>query len=155
MIRFLMIWALPLILVSCAQDGGVLDVNSFHLRNTEDLDDNYGMIRAEQMRVLHGAVTREERQDRLGQYYKVRWDTRSVPNVKIGRTEVVFKYHQAATASKVLEQRVAYGAGGEKGIADFEIRGENYFNGGRVLSWKIELQRDGRVLDSRQSYMWE
>lgn len=151
-----MILVLPVLLVSCATDGGVLDVNTFHLRDTDDELIGSGFMRAEQRRALYGAVTKVEREARLGQYYSVAWDVAELGRpAGEGATELVFLFRQAATASKVLVKRVDYGAGVERGVANFDIVADEYLRGGRVLMWRVELRRGGEVLGSRQSYMWE
>lgn len=143
-------------LVSCSTESGALDVNSVHLREIRATKDERGLVRAEQRKLLYGAVTMEERRARLGQYYKVRWDVGKLDvSPSAGATEVVFRYHQAGTASKELRKAVRYDAGVEQGVAEFEVKGASYHENGRVLTWRVELRRNGEVLDSRQSYLWE
>lgn len=111
------------------------------------------MIRMEKERRLRGAVSMEERKERLGQYYTLLWH--DPDGAGQGAVEVVFQYQQGATASRVKRMTKTFPASAVEGTADFAVIGENYFDGGKVLAWKATLQRGERVLATRQSYLWQ
>jgi len=142
-------------LVSCShQDPEVLTVRHFFLQDTTVVDDNAQMARGEQLYRLRGAVTLEERKSRLGHYYTVDWERPS----EVGLNEemrVVMNYQQAGTASKVLEMTRKIPTGQESGKIEFQVVGEPYRVGGRVLAWRIRLMKGSRVLAEKRSYLWK
>ncbi len=111
------------------------------------------MIRAEKNRILHGAVSMEERAQRLGQYYTVLWSDRD--GAGSGEVEVFFEFQQGKTGSLVKKRTSTFAAGDDSGKTVFSVIGDDYTKGGKVLSWKISLLRGGKVLDTKQSYLWE
>ena len=138
-------------LVSCGGLEPGLDVKSFRLREAGEVGDENEVVRAERLRRLHGAVSMEEREARLGDYYTVRWNgpagTESQP------VQIVFEYRQAATGSKILSMSQEH-AGTATGSVEFAVRGEAYQKGGRVLAWRIRLYRGGDLVDTKRSYLW-
>lgn len=144
---------LPLALgVACAPTQDSVDVNVYHLSRLSLVDKKNPMMRAEQQRLLRGAVSLDQRRDRMGQYYTVRWDVRQQPVSEPLR--VVFSYRQASTGSKILTQ--AHSAGElKKGLCEFKVAGADYHKGGRVLSWKVQVFAGSKKLVSEQSYLWE
>lgn len=68
---------------------------------------------------------------------------------------VLFEYQQGATASLVKRMVREFPAADSSGMAEFDVTGENYFTGGKVLAWRISVARGGRELASRQSYLWQ
>jgi len=111
------------------------------------------MIRMEKERRLRGAVSMEERRERLGQYYTLLWH--DPDGADPGAVEVVFQYQQGATASRVKRLTKTFAASAVAGSAEFAVIGENYFDGGKVLAWKATVLRGKRVLATRQSYLWQ
>lgn len=128
-------------------------MKQFQLRDqVRDLG-NEPMVRMEKERRLRGAVSMEERRQRLGQYYTLLWQDPS--GVGKGPVEVVFQYQQGATASRVKRMTREFPASAADGVAEFAVIGDDYFTGGRVLTWKATVFRGGRQLASRQSYLWQ
>ncbi|TAE91525.1 MAG: hypothetical protein EAZ81_06040 [Verrucomicrobia bacterium] len=94
-------WLLALaliVLASCSGDPQGLTVKQYHLRESMFRENNDLMARGEVQRLLHGAVTVEERLQKVGQYYHVIWNDDSYRGQEV---EVVFEYLQAASGSKV------------------------------------------------------
>ena len=123
-----------LALVSCGGPDPGLDVKVFHLRDPGEVKEKNEVIRGEQLKRLYGAVSLEERRERLGLYYTVRW------NGPAGREQdpvkIVFDYRQAATGAKILtmtEER----PGTAQGKVEFAVTGEAYRERGRVLAAKV------------------
>jgi hypothetical protein len=139
-----------LALLSCA-DPQVLEVRPLHLREIGGDDGDDPMIRGERQRRMHGAISVAEQGEKLGYYYTVLWNEASsgVPG------EVVFEYQQGATGSRVKRMTHAIPVGVSSGKAEFQILGEDYRKGGRVLAWRCKLIRGGREVASRQSYLWQ
>jgi hypothetical protein len=127
-------------------------VKQFVLRDQERETFEDPMVRMEKARRLHGAVSMEERRQRLGQYYTLIWH--DPDGVGKGPVEVVFEYQQGATASRVKRMTKSFPASDASGVADFAVIGDDYFTGGKVLAWRASVKRGGKELASRQSYLW-
>jgi len=110
------------------------------------------MIRNEKMRRLHGAVTNEELNERLGHYYTIRWNNRDLSK---GPATLTFEYQQAASASEIKTIHRDLPENATSGVVEIEITGEEYMLGGRVLAWRITLRRGGETVATRQSYLWQ
>ena len=127
-----------------------LKVRQFHLREPDAADKKLAqMVRGEQMYRLKGAVTLEERKERLGDYYTVTWRARGAQP-----THVVMDYQQAVTGAKVLSQSRDLSPGVAGGKEEFRVVGDDYNQGGRVLAWRIRLLQGNRVLAEKRSYLW-
>ena len=142
-----------LLLGACAGPQDPLVVKQFLLRDQARNVGDEPLVRMEKARRLHGAVSMEERKERLGQYYTLLWSDPA--GAGQGEAELVFQYQQGATASLVKRMVKKFPASDSEGTAEFAVIGENYFKGGRVLAWKATLQRGRRVIASRQSYLWQ
>jgi hypothetical protein len=142
-----------LLLGACAGPPETLVVKQFQLRDQQRNNGDEPMIRMEKERRLRGAVSMEERKERLGQYYTLIWH--DPEGAGQGAAEVVFQYQQGATGSRVKRMSKTFPASAVEGSAGFAVIGENYFDGGKVLAWKASLQRGERVLATRQSYLWQ
>ena len=137
---------------ACAGPPPPLVVKQYVLRDqTRNINDE-PMVYMEKERRLRGAVSMEERRQRLGQYYSILW--RDPAGAGRGPVEVVFQYQQGATASLVKHMSKKFPATDTDGKAEFAVIGDNYFKGGKVLTWKATLRRGDRELASRQSYIW-
>ncbi|MBT8036756.1 MAG: hypothetical protein KJO21_04345 [Verrucomicrobiae bacterium] len=140
------------LLVSCSTgDNEALEVRQFHLRDIKLAGKEAQMVRGEQMYRLRGAITMEERQHRLGQYYTVNWKN---DHMGQGEMKVVMDYQQAATGSKVLRMSRDLPADKVSGRVEFHVTGESYRAGGRVLAWRIRLLRGDQVVEEKRSYLW-
>ena len=148
-------WILSLIplmaLASCAdREPSPLVVKQYVLRDQESDFDDDPMARMEKMRRLHGAVSMEERRQRLGQYYTLVWQ--DPEGTGTGDVTVLFQYQQGGSAIKRMTK--TFPAGDSDGVAEFAVIGDDYFNNGRVLSWRASVSRGGREIASKQSYLW-
>lgn len=142
-----------LVLGACAGPKDALVVKQFQLRDQARNTDDEPMVRMEKERRLRGAVSMSERRQRLGQYYTLLWNDPS--GVGHGPVEVVFQYQQGASASRMKRMTKQFPASAADGIAEFAVIGDDYFTGGRVLTWKATVLRGGRELASRRSYLWQ
>jgi hypothetical protein len=135
---------------SCVSDPRGLTVKQYHLRENMFQQNVDLMARGEVQRLLHGAVTVEERRQKVGQYYQVVWNQ---PDSSSSEVEIVFDYLQAGSGSKVksLERRFP---AQDRVDAHFSVVGSDYQQNGRVLAWRVSVKRNGTVIASKQSYMW-
>lgn len=143
--------ALCLVFAACSGAPETLTIKQYTLRDQETKVVDDPMAQNEKLRRLHGAVSIEERKQRLGQYYTVLWND---PATKSDR-QIVFRYQQGGTGSLIKEMRRALPSGASQGKEEFSIIGDNYFKNGRVLAWKIDLTANGETISSKQSYLWE
>lgn len=137
---------------ACAARHETLEVRQFKLRDPQTDYTEDPMVRMEKQRHLRGAVSLEERRQRLGQYFTVLWDDESTSAT--GPVEVLFEYRQGASGSRIKRQSRSFPAGTTSGEALFQVTGDDYFKGGRVVSWQTTLRRDQNVIASRRSYLW-
>lgn len=142
-----------LFLGACAGPQEMLVVKQYQVRDQVRNPDDEPMVRMEKERRLHGAVSMAERRQKLGQYYTLLWQHPA--GAGQGPVEAVFQYQQGATASRVKRMTKEFPASAVHGKAEFAVIGDDYFKGGRVLAWRATLQRGGRELASRQSYLWQ
>ncbi len=149
MIRWLMA-AVGLVFVGCGGPVDPLIVKQFTVREQVVEGGIDPMVSHESQRRLYGAVSMEERKGRLGQYYTVLWDSGEVAE---RGGEIEFRYLQGGSGSRVkrMERRIE----GGKGSAEFAVIGDDYFENGRVLAWKIRLLAGGEEIAAKQSYLWE
>lgn len=139
----------------CASCGtrDIMQVKQYHLRSIDTVDMKQApMVRGEQMYRMRGAVSKEERSQRLGQYYSVCWEN---SNEAQGPLKIIMNYNQAATGSKVLTMSQDLPAEETSGLVEFSISGEAYRTGGRVLAWRIRMMSGNDVLSEKRSYMWK
>ena len=143
---FLLLLLSPLLIVSCAQQSGPLEVDILKVRDSKEVDKDAAMVRGDQNFMFHGKVSAREREQSVGQYYTVtRRDSGASALVK-------FRYQQVKTRSKVLVKQAKLKPGQRK--VEFKIVGDEYAQKGRVLAWRIELHQSGKPVASEQSYMW-
>ena len=139
-------------LVSCGGGPEVLEVKQFHLRDPKaDLGENE-VVRSEKLKRLYGAVSLEERRERMGHYFGIRWN--GPPGRESEEVRFVFEFQQAATGSAIkrVEQVLP---GTAKGATEFQVTGAAYLHGGRVLAWHLRMFRGGEEVATRRSYLWQ
>ena len=139
-----------LLLMSCAGPEA-LRVKTFVLRDDERSMGSNPWARMEKESRLRGAVTMEERRQRLGQYFTVLWSDGDIGG---GEVEVVFEYVQGKTGSRVKKRTEKFAASQSRGRASFAVIGDDYVGNGRVLAWQVRLLRGGSEIASRRSYLW-
>jgi hypothetical protein len=136
------------LLIACSGPTESLVVKQFTLRDQDTLKEGDPMVRNEKMRRLYGAVSLEERKSKLGQYYTVLWSADAGVE-----KEIVFSYQQGG--SRIKEMRSSIPVGTSEGKQEFAIIGDDYFENGRVIAWKMDLLVGGNTIASKKSYLWE
>lgn len=152
-VKLLALALLALCLANCAGPKEALEVRQFQLRDQSTHGGDEPMVRMEKLRRLHGAVSMEERRQRLGQYYTLTWEDHK--GVGSGPVEVLFEYKQGGTASEIKRMSEVYPASETAGVVEFAVVGDNYFDNGKVLAWRASVSRGGEELASKQSFLWE
>jgi hypothetical protein len=148
--KFLSVAVLGFLIIGCAKTTDPLVVKMQTVRDQKTDDKEDPMIDHEKARRLYGAVSMEERRQRLGQYYTILWQLESGTN-----REILFEYQQGKTGSLVKTMKRKLDVGATSGKEEFSVIGDNYFDNGRVLTWRISLIADGKTIASKQSYLWE
>lgn len=141
------------VLASCTYETRVESVREVPVKSTIPAAFETGLMRSQTTYVMFGAITAKERRNRLGQYYYVNW-TDGKPELP---AKLVFEYQQANTGSKVHKKVISFPkdrSGGEEKTC-FSIIGDEYFNKGPVLTWKVSLLLNGKTVSSRKSYLWK
>lgn len=150
-VKHVLLLLLVVLFSACARNPPQsLVVKQFVLRDQEEERAEDPMVRMEKMRRLHGAVSMEERRQRLGQYYTLVWH--DPDGAGTGEVTALFEYQQGGSAIKRMTQ--SFPAGDTDGIAHFAVIGDDYFNNGKVLAWRASISRGGREIASEQSYLW-
>lgn len=149
---------LAMMFASCSQvqTTRITGMADLPLKSTELPDDRWqeAPLRANAQYVLYGANSHRERQLRVGDYYFLRWyDAEPQKPVRI---EML--YTQALTGADVLTRTVEYkepreAAGSRK--EQFHFSGEERARRGDIMTWRVNLYCDGKLVDSLQSYLWE
>ncbi len=147
-----------LTLVSCSgtDTTRITGIADLPLKTTElpDMSWQKSPLRANATYLLYGTNTEKQKTSRIGDYYYVDWyDAEPTRPVKL-----VMRYTQARTASKLYTRTIDYPAPRDKARtnkAEFFFNGEEHKLGGDILTWRVELYVDGKMVDSRQSYLWE
>jgi len=146
----LLIISIAGLFVSCSSSD-VMEVRQFHLSSIKPANRDAQMVRGEQSYRLRGAVTLEERQARLGQYFTVSWKNDGSSS---GPLRIVMDYQQTATGSKALRMSRDLPTDMATGKVEFKLTGEAYRIGGRVLAWRIRMMNGNKVIAEKSSYLW-
>lgn len=150
--RLLLTTLLAACLTACTSPRPPLQVKPYILRDQQRDAGSDPWTRMEQQSRLRGAISMEERRQRLGQYYTVLWNDSDTQG---GPVTLTFHYQQGASASRVKRMTHTFAPHETSGRASFAITGDDYITHGRVLAWKATLQRGDREIASRQSYLWQ
>ena len=146
------------LLASCSQYQStcITSMADLPLKTTELPGDRWqaAPLRANAQHVLFGANSQKEKELRIGDYYFLRWyDAEPSKPVK-----VEMLYTQALTGADVLTRTVEHNepreSAGER-KETFHFSGPERAKRGDVMTWKVNLYCDGKLVDSLQSYLWE
>lgn len=148
--KILTIAVLGFLIIGCAKNTDPLVVKMQIVRDQNTLNKEDPMVDHEKAIRLHGAVSMQERRQRLGQYYTVLWKADAGVN-----KEILFEYQQANSGSKIKTIKRHLDVDALSGKEEFSVIGDNYFDNGRVLTWRITLIADGKTIATKQSYLWE
>ena len=131
--------------------GTISKVKTYHLIPTERIRTSDRAIPFERHYRLRGSGTAAEQRERAGHYYAFLWKVHD----RTRPVTVKFQYRQANSGrdTTVVTQEVA--DVGRSNWTKFQVTGQPYHKLGRVTAWKLTLERDGEVLASQQSYLWE
>ena len=139
-------------LSSCAsKPQGFTKVKIYRLNPTARITAVDPSIPFEQQHLLYGAVSREDRDARRGNYYSFFWkaDDRTQP------VRLRFEYRQSLTRSAVKRQEIDITDVNRNNITKIQVTGADYQTNGKILSWRASLIQGGKEIASTQSFMWQ
>jgi len=135
---------------SNAPESAIQRVDYFHLKTLNHTRTDNPMINHQPSQYLHGAISTEERLQRLGNYYTVTWgvENHSAP------VTLRFEYRQAYAGTEIREQVVTVDNIRKNNKTNFQITGNDYATDGRVVAWRISLEQDNNILGQETSFLW-
>ena len=99
---------------------------------------------------MYGAITAADQRQRYGNYLDFFWRAKRPANVTVR-----LEYRQEKLRAFVQAREISYAnvVGNRK--TAFAIVGDDYFNDGRVTSWRCLLIENDRIVAETRSYLWE
>ena len=107
-------------------------------------------IRFERQYRLWGAVTKLDQRERIGNYFDFFWKARREANLTVR-----LEYRQEKLHAHIQAQEISYPNARGSYKTEFKVVGDDYFDDGRVTSWRCLLIENGRVVAETHSYLWE
>lgn len=98
---------------------------------------------------LYGAVTELDRRQRYGRYFDFWWRAKRDAEVTVR-----LEYRQMALRGFVQAREVTYPRARGDHRTEFQIVGDDFFNDGRVTSWRCLLIENGRIVAENRSFLW-
>ena len=99
---------------------------------------------------LFGAVTGLDQRQRCGNYFDFFWRAKRPADVTVR-----LEYRQEKLHEHVQAQEISYRNVRGTRKTEFKVIGDDYFDDGRVISWRCLLVENGRIVAENHSYMWE
>lgn len=99
---------------------------------------------------MYGAITALDQHQRFGNYFVFFWQARHTADVRLR-----LEYRQEQLHAFVQAREVSYPHARGHYKTEFAIIGDDFFDDGRVISWRATLIVDGRIVATRRSYLWE
>ena len=99
---------------------------------------------------MFGAVTGLDQRQRFGNYFDFFWKAKHPSDVMVRLEYRQEKLHEHVQAQEISYRNVR---GTQK--TEFKVTGDDYFDDGRVISWRCLLIENGRIVAETRSFMWE
>jgi hypothetical protein len=99
---------------------------------------------------MYGAITGADQHQRFGNYFDFFWRAKRPANVTVR-----LEYRQEKLRSFVQAREMTYTNVKGNHKTEFAVIGDDYFNDGRVISWRCLLIENGRIVAENRSYLWE
>jgi hypothetical protein len=100
---------------------------------------------------FYGAVTALDGRAHYGNYYAFFWRSRRAADVTVRFEYRQDKLHALVQAREIRYPHIRRGTH----ETEFAIIGEDFFDDGRVIAWRVSLIVDGRIVATKRSYLWE
>ena len=98
---------------------------------------------------LHGAVTRLDQRDRMGNYFDFFWKARRPADVTVR-----LEYRQEKLRSFTQAREVRYANVHGNTRTSFAVVGDDFYTDGRILAWRCLLIVAGKIVAEERSYLW-
>jgi hypothetical protein len=99
---------------------------------------------------LFGAVTWLDQRQRFGDYFEFFWRAKRPADITVR-----LEYRQEKLHEHVQAQEISYRSVRGTHKTEFKVIGDDYFDDGRVISWRCLLIENRRIVAENRSYMWE
>jgi hypothetical protein len=99
---------------------------------------------------LFGAVTGLDQRQRYGDYFDFFWRVKRPSDVTVR-----LEYRQEKLHEHVQAQEITYKNMRGTHKTEFKVIGDDYFDDGRVISWRCLLIANGRIVAENRSFLWE
>jgi hypothetical protein len=99
---------------------------------------------------MYGAITAADQRQRYGNYFDFFWRAKRPANVTVR-----LEYRQEKLRSFLQAREISYANAKGNYKTEFTIIGDDYFNDGRVISWRCLLIENGHIVAENRSYLWE
>ncbi|MEY2520318.1 MAG: hypothetical protein QOF24_2077 [Verrucomicrobiota bacterium] len=99
---------------------------------------------------LYGAITGADQRQRFGNYFDFFWRVKRPANVTVR-----LEYRQEKLRSFLQAREFSYPNAKGNHKTEFAVIGDDYFNDGRVISWRCLLIENGHIVAENRSYLWE
>jgi hypothetical protein len=99
---------------------------------------------------MYGAITGADQHQRFGNYFDFFWRAKRPANVTVR-----LEYRQEKLRSFVQAREMTYPNAKGNHKTEFAVIGDDYFNDGRVISWRCLLIENGRIVAENRSFLWE
>jgi hypothetical protein len=118
--------------------------------NTKSATLQDASINFERQYRLFGAVTGLDQHQRFGDYFDFFWRAKRRADLTVR-----LEYRQEKLHSFVQAREVSYPGARGSYRTEFKVVGDDYFDDGRVTSWRCLLIENGRIVAENRSYLWE
>lgn len=105
--------------------------------------------KAEIDRRYYGAINQFERRQREGNYYTVRWKAPRGTAVTVR-----LEYRQKNLGRHVQAMEVRYPEVLGEMRTEFSVLGDDYYEDGAVVAWRVLLIEAGQIVGLQQSFLW-
>ena len=99
---------------------------------------------------LYGAVTALDQRQRFGNYFDFFWRAHRDAEVRV---RLEYRQEKLHAFVQAREARYPHARGHHQ--TEFAIIGDDFFDDGRVIAWRVSLIVDGRIVAAKHSYLWE
>ena len=127
--------------------GGKLSNTAPSSKSTTTQD---ASIRFERQYRLWGAVTKLDQREKFGNYFDFFWKARRAADLTVR-----LEYRQEKLHAHIQAQEISYPNARGSYKTEFKVVGDDYFDDGRVTSWRCLLIENGRIVAETHSYLWE
>ncbi len=113
-------------------------------------DTNEQMIPFERDRIMYGAISELDRQQRYGNYFTFFWKTDNPANVVVR-----LEFRQSEYGDYIQAVEVPYPNADGKEMTKFAVIGDDYREGGAITSWRCMIIENDTIVALTTSRLWK